>query len=42
MHGKFFSHLASMKTSEKFLASAADTDQANPVVQTTINGSQLP
>ena len=37
-----FSHLASVKTSEKFIASAADTDRADPVVKTTIDGSQLP
>ena len=36
-----FSHLASVKTSEKLMASVADADRANPVVQTTINGSQL-
>ena len=37
-----FSHLASVKTSEKLMASVADSDRADPVLQTTIGGSQLP
>ena len=31
-----------MKTSEKLMASVADADRAEPVVQTTIDVSQLP
>ena len=36
-----FSHQASVKTSEKLMASVMDADWANPVVQTTIDGNQL-